>query len=102
MPNTGTHHHAIEVARQLLAIGLWPDPLDPFIVIHEADELRRRWQRPGPGTYHADFNVVVYPAVYDLEAGQDYEIIAISDSFWQLHDLSTIPHPIHGSTRWKN
>lgn len=85
--DTGAHHRAIEIARQLLAIGRWPDHLDTLIVIHEAYELHRRLHLSGPGTYHADYNVVVYPAVYELETGQDYEIAAMSDSFQQLHDL---------------
>lgn len=33
-PDTGAHHRAIEVARQLLAIGRWPDYLNTLIVIH--------------------------------------------------------------------
>lgn len=85
--DTGAHHRAIEIARQLLAIGRWPDHLDTLIVIHEAYELHRRLHLSGPGTYHADYNVVVYPAVYELETGQDYEIAAMSDSFRQIHDL---------------
>lgn len=85
--DTGAHHRAIEIARQLLAIGRWPDHLDTLIVIHEAYELHRRLHLSGPGTYHTDYNVVVYPAVYELETGQDYEIVAMSDSFRQIHDL---------------
>lgn len=85
--DTGAHHRAIEIARQLLTIGRWPDHLDTLIVIHEAYELHRRLHLSGPGTYHADYNVVVYPAVYELETGQDYEIAAMSDSFRQIHDL---------------
>jgi len=49
--------------------------------------LYRRLQLSGPGTYNADYNVVVYPAVYELVADQDYEIVPMSDSFRQLHDL---------------
>jgi hypothetical protein len=85
--DTGAHHRAIEVVRQLLAIGRWPDHLNTFIVIHDAYDLHRRLQLSGPGTYQADRNVVVYPAVYELEAGRDYEIVPMSDSFRQLHDL---------------
>jgi hypothetical protein len=85
--DTGTHHRAIEVARQLLAIGRWPDHLNTLIVIHDAYDQHRQLQLSGPGTYHADFNVVVYPAVYELVAGQDYQIASMSDSFRQLHDL---------------
>lgn len=85
--DTGAHHRAIEVARQLLAIGRWPDYLNMLIVIHDAYDLHRRLQLSGPGTYHTDYNVVVYPAVYEMEAGQDYEIVAMSDSFRQIHDL---------------
>lgn len=40
---------------------------------------------------HAGFTVVVDPAVYEQEPGQDDEVIPMSDSFRQLHDLSTIP-----------
>ena len=60
--DTGAHHRTIEVARQLLAIC-------------------RGLQLTGPGPYHADFNVIVYPAVYALEAGRDYKSVAMSDSF---------------------
>jgi hypothetical protein len=85
--DTGAHHRAIEVARQLLAVGRWPDPLNTLIVIHEACDRHRRLQQSGPGAYHADYNVVVYPAVYELEAGQDYEIVSMPASFRQVHDL---------------
>lgn len=85
--DTGAHHRAIEIARQLLAIGRWPDHLNTLIVIHAAYDLHRQLQLSGCGAYNADFNVVVYPAVYELEPGQDYEIIPMSDSFRQLHDL---------------
>ena len=85
--DTGAHHRAIKVARQLLAIGHWPDYLNTLIVIHEAYDRHRQLQQSGLGKYHPDFNVVVYPAVYELEAGRDYEIVAMSDSFRQLHDL---------------
>lgn len=85
--DTGAHHRAIEVARQLLAIGSCPDHLNTLIVIHDAYDQHRRLQLSGLGAYQADFNVVVYPAVYELEAGRDYEIVAMSDSFRQLHDL---------------
>ena len=83
----GAHHRAIEVARQLLAIGRWPDQLNTLIVIHDAYDQHRRLQLSGPDTYHADVNVVVYPAVYVLETGQDYEIVAMSGSFGWIHDL---------------
>jgi hypothetical protein len=92
--DTGAHHRAIDVARQLLAVGRWPDPLNTLIVIHEAYQQHRRLQQSGPGTYHPDFSVVVYSAVHELEAGRDYEIVAMSDSFRQLHGLS---YPLHGS-----
>jgi hypothetical protein len=86
-PDTGAHHRAIEVARQLLAIGRWPDHLNTLIVIHEAYDLHRQLQLSGCGVYNADQNVTVYPAVYELEAGRDYEIAYISDLFQQAHDL---------------
>ena len=86
-PDTGAHRRAIEVARQLLAIGHWPDHLNTLIVIHDAYDAHRRLQQSGPGTYHGDHNVVVYPAVYELEAGRHYEIVLMSDSFRQVHNL---------------
>lgn len=85
--DTGAHHRAIEIARQLLAIGQWPDHLDTLIVIHDAYDRHRQLQLSGCGVYNADYNVTVYPAVYELEAGRDYEIVSMSDSFRQLHDL---------------
>ena len=85
--DTGAHHRAIEVARQLLAIDRWPDQLNTLIVIHDAYDRHRYLQLSGPGTYHPDYNVVVYPAVYELEAGRDYEIASMSDSFRKLHNL---------------
>ena len=85
--DTGTHHRAIEVARQLLAIGRWPDHLNTLIVIHDAYDLHRQLQLSGCGAYDADHNVTVYLAVYELEAGRDYELVAMSDSFRQIHDL---------------
>ncbi len=85
--DTGAHHRAIEIARQLLAIGQWPDYLNTLIVIHDAYDLHRRLQLSGTGTYHEDFNVVVYPAAHELQPGQDYEVIRMSDSFRELHDL---------------
>jgi hypothetical protein len=85
--DTGAHHRAIEVARQLLAIGRWPHHLDTLIVIHDACDLHRRLQLSGPGTYQADYNVVVYPAAHELQPGQDYEVMHMSDSFRALHDL---------------
>ena len=63
------------------------DYLNTLIVIHDTYDQHRRLQLSGPGMYHADFNVVVYPAVYELETGRDYEIVPMSDSFRQLHDL---------------
>jgi hypothetical protein len=85
--DTGAHHRAIEVARQLLAIGRWPHHLDTLIVIHDPYDLHRRLQLSGPGTYYADYNVVLYPAAHELQPGQDYELIRMSDSFRALHDL---------------
>lgn len=85
--DTGAHHRAIEIARQLLAIGRWPDHLNTLIVIYDAYDLHRQLQLSGQGVYDADHNVTVYPAVYELEAGRDYEIVPMSGSFRQLHDL---------------
>lgn len=36
LPDTGAHHRAIEVARQLLAMGQWSDYLNTLIFIHDA------------------------------------------------------------------
>jgi hypothetical protein len=83
----GAHHRAIEVARQLLAIGRWPNHLDTLIVVYDAYDLHRRLQLSGQGVYDADHNVTVYPTVYELEAGRDYVIVSMSGSFRQLHDL---------------
>lgn len=85
--DTGAHHRAIEMARQLFAIGRWFDPLNTLIVIHDAYDLHRRLQLSGRGTYNSDHNVIVYPAVYELEASRDYEITCMSDSFRQAHKL---------------
>lgn len=85
--DTGAHHRAIEIARQLLAIGRWPDHLNTLIVIYDAYDLHRQLQLSGRGAYNADHNVTVYPAVYELEAGRDYEIASMSDSFRQLQNL---------------
>ena len=85
--DTGAHHRAIEIARQLLAIGRWSDHLNTLIVIHDAYDQHRHLQLSGPGAYQADCNVVVYPAAHELQPGQDYEIIRMSDSFRELHDL---------------
>lgn len=95
LPDTGAHHRAIEIARQLLAIGQWLDYLNTLIVIQTLTTLRllsgrvlhRRLQLSGAGTYQADFNVVVYPAAHELQPGQDYEVIYMSDSFRELHNL---------------
>jgi hypothetical protein len=84
---TGAHHRAIEIARQLLALGRWSDHPNTLIVIHDAYDQHRHLQLTGRGVYNADHNIIVYPAVYELEAGQDYEIVPMSDSFRQLHDL---------------
>ncbi|MAU00703.1 MAG: hypothetical protein KC449_22535 [Anaerolineales bacterium] len=45
--DTGAHHRAIEVARQLLAIGRWSDHLNTLIVIHDASDLHRQLQLSG-------------------------------------------------------
>jgi hypothetical protein len=85
--DTGAHHRAIEIARQLLAIGRWPDHLNTLIIIYDAYDLHRQLQLSGGGVYNADHNITVYPAVYELEAGRDYGIVPMSDSFRELHDL---------------
>lgn len=36
LPDTGAHHRAIEVARQLLAIGRWAAHLDTLTILHDA------------------------------------------------------------------
>ena len=43
--DTGAHHRAIDVARQLLAAGKWPDHLTTFIVIHDPFDLHRLLQQ---------------------------------------------------------
>lgn len=75
--DTGAHHRAIEIARQLLAIGRWPDHLHTLIVIHNAYDIHRHLQLSGPGVYDADRSVTVYPAAYELTAGREYEIVPI-------------------------
>lgn len=85
--DTGAHHRAIEIARQLLAIERWPDHLNTLIVIHDARALHLRLHQSGAGTYHADWNVVLHPAVYELEAGRDYEIVPMTEHFRQAHAL---------------
>jgi len=85
--DTGAHHRAINIAQQLLAAGRWPDQLNTRIVIHNAYDTHRRLQMSGQGVYHADYNVVVYPAVHDLIPGQDYEICPLPDSLRQNHNL---------------
>lgn len=87
LPDTGAHHRAIEIARQLLAIDRWPDHLNTLMIIHDAYDLHRQLQLSGCGVYNADHNETVYTAVYELEAGRDYEVIHMSDSFRGLHDL---------------
>lgn len=85
--DTGAHHRAIQIARQLLAVGKWLKPENTLVVIHDAYDLHRRLQLAGPGRYDPGQNVIVYPGVDELENGRDYEIIPMSDSFRQLHDL---------------
>ena len=85
--DTGAYHRAINVAQQLLAIDRWPDHSNTLIVIHDAYDLHRQLQMSGQGVYHADYNVVVYPAVHDLIRGRDYEIHPLTDSFRQVHNL---------------
>jgi hypothetical protein len=85
--DTGAHHRAINIAQQLLTIGHWPDSLNSRIIIHNAYDLHRQLQLSGSGTYHADYNVIVYPVVHDLIPTQDYEIHPLTDSFRQIHNL---------------
>jgi hypothetical protein len=63
------------------------DLLNTLFVIHNAYDTHRRLQQSGPGIYHGNHNVVAYPAVYELEAGRDYEIVPMSDSLRQVHNL---------------
>jgi len=86
-PDTGAHHRAINVAQQLLAVGKWPNHMNTLIVIHDAYDLHRRLQMSGPGKYHAEYNVTVYPGVHDLIHGRNYEIRPLTDSFRRLHAL---------------
>ncbi len=85
--DNGAHHRAIEIARQLLVIGRWSDPLHTLIVIHNAYDIHRHLQLSGPGVYDADRGVTVYPAAYELTAGREYEIVPID---------ATAPTPILG------
>ncbi|MCP4425077.1 MAG: hypothetical protein GY803_11325 [Chloroflexi bacterium] len=85
--DTGVHHRAINIAQQLLAVGRWPDYSNTRIIIHNTYDLHRQLQLSGSGTYHAEYNVTVYPAVHDLIPGQDYEIHPLTDSFRQTHNL---------------
>lgn len=55
--DTGAHHRAVEVARQLFAIGRWPNHLNTLIVIHQAYDLHRRLRLSGRGIYDADHHV---------------------------------------------
>jgi hypothetical protein len=84
--DVGAHHRAINIAQQLLAVGHWPDYLTTLIIIHNAYDTHRNLQISGPGTYHAEWNVTVYPAIYDLMPVQDYEIHPLTDSFQQTHN----------------
>lgn len=45
--DTDTRHRAIEVARQLLAIGRWPDHLNTLIIIYDTYDLHRQLQLSG-------------------------------------------------------
>ena len=85
--DTGAYHRATNVAQQLLAAGKWPDYLNTLIVIHNAYDQHRRLQSSGSGAYHAEHNVIVYPAIRNLLPGQDYEIHPLTDSFRQIHNL---------------
>ncbi len=85
--DTGVHHRAINIAQQLLAIGRWPDCLNTRIILHDAYDRHRQLQMSGPGRYHAEHNVTVYPAVHDLVHGRDYEIHPMTDTFRQIHNL---------------
>ncbi len=85
--DTGAHHRAINIAQQLLAVGKWPDYMNTRIVIHDPYDLHRQLQLSGTGVYHANYNVVVYPAVHDLVHGRDYELHPLTDSFRQMHNL---------------
>ena len=85
--DTGAHHRAIEIARQMLVIGRWPDHLHTLIVIHNAYDLHRHLQLSGAGVYDAGQGITVYPAAYELAAGQDYEVVPMD---------ATAPHPIPG------
>ena len=88
LSDTGAHHLAIEIARQLLAIGRWLDHLHTLIVIHNAYDLHRQLQLSGPGVYEAGRGVTVSPAAYELAAGRDYEVVPID---------ATAPTPFLGA-----
>ena len=55
--------------------------------LHSGQALHRQLQLSGTGTYHANYNVIVYPAVRDLVHGRDYEIHPLTDTFRQMHNL---------------
>ncbi len=85
--DTSAHHRAINIAQQLLAVGKWPDHMNTHIVIHDVYDIHRHLQLSGSGIYHAEHNVTVYPAVYDLVHGREYKLHPLTDSFRQLHNL---------------
>lgn len=90
--DTGAHHRAIEVARQLLVIGRWRDHLHTLIVIHNAYDIHRHLQLSGPGVYDTDRGVTVYPAAYELVAGREYEVVPMD---------ATAPTPFLGDVHEK-
>ena len=85
--DTGAHYRAIEIARPQLVIDRWPDHLHRLLVIHNAYDLHRHLQLSGAGVYDAGQGITVYPAAYELAAGQDYEVVPMD---------ATAPHPIPG------
>jgi hypothetical protein len=74
LSDTGVYRHAMDMARQLEAAGVWDG--QSTVVIHDAYDIHRRVQftpvekRPGA--------VNVNAGIYGLVEGQDYETVARS------------------------
>lgn len=91
----GAQHRAIDVARQLRAVGKWPDCLITRIIIHHPRELHRRLQLSGPPEHDPQATCNVYPGVHALLQDRDYEVEPLPADFWQMHGLPdpTVENP---------
>lgn len=87
--DTGAIHRALDVARQLFAVGKW-DGWER-IIIHHAYEFHRKLSLT-PGVYNGAVNAVVHEGVNELVEGQDYQIKPLPPNFWEMHQLPT-PEP---------